>query len=51
MKGFLEVIGAVFLAFADGKKVAMELNEAPEQTKEQKKETDTFSPVLQPSHT
>ena len=31
MKKLLEVVGAVFLAFVDGKKVAMELNETPEQ--------------------
>ncbi|MEM5647136.1 hypothetical protein AAHH72_24325 [Bacillus cereus] len=32
MKKLLEIVGAVFLAFVDGKKVAMELNETPEQT-------------------
>ncbi|RDV61759.1 hypothetical protein [Bacillus anthracis] len=31
MKKLLEVVGAVLLAFVDGKKVAMELNETPEQ--------------------
>ncbi|MEY8348822.1 hypothetical protein AALF16_11000 [Bacillus cereus] len=50
MKKLLEVVGAVFLAFVDGKKVAMELNEAPEQTlleiKETPKQTHTFKPLL-----
>ncbi|MBO1580862.1 hypothetical protein [Bacillus sp. XF8] len=50
MKKFLEVVGAVFLAFVDGKKVAIELNEAPEQTlpktKETPKHAHTFKPVL-----
>ncbi|MDM5190291.1 hypothetical protein QUF99_23995 [Bacillus sp. DX4.1] len=50
MKKFLEVVGAVFLAFVDGKRVAMELNETPEQelpkTKETPKQTQTFKPVL-----
>ncbi|COE65191.1 hypothetical protein CQZ91_06055 [Bacillus cereus] len=31
MKKLLEVVGAIFLAFVDGKKVAMELNKTPEQ--------------------
>ncbi|MDH4420778.1 hypothetical protein QEZ44_04775 [Bacillus cereus] len=39
MKKFLEVIGAVFLAFVDGKKVAMELNETPEQPRTKRKES------------
>ncbi|EEL48978.1 hypothetical protein bcere0022_37420 [Bacillus cereus Rock3-44] len=50
MKKLLEVVGAVFLAFVDGKKVAMELNEAPEQTlletKETPKQAHTFKPIL-----
>ncbi|HEK9101942.1 hypothetical protein KFD70_11605 [Bacillus pfraonensis] len=50
MKKFLEVVSAVFLAFVDGKKVAMELNEAPEQTlpetKETPKQAQTFKPIL-----
>lgn len=37
MKKFLEVVGAVFLAFVDGKKVAMELNETPEQPRTKRK--------------
>ncbi|MGR5879581.1 hypothetical protein ACT7DO_13145 [Bacillus pacificus] len=37
MKKLLEVVGAVFLAFVDGKKVAMELNETPEQPLPKKK--------------
>ncbi|KFM99657.1 hypothetical protein [Bacillus clarus] len=41
MKKFLEVVGAVFLAFVDGKRVAMELNETPEQPLPPKKETKT----------
>ncbi|WP_369902302.1 hypothetical protein [Bacillus manliponensis] len=51
MKNFLEVVGAVFLAFVDGKRVATELNEAEEQTNTSQKETDTLLPLLQPSHT
>ncbi|WP_193645366.1 hypothetical protein [Bacillus cereus] len=39
MKKLLEVVGAVFLAFVDGKKVALELNEAPEQPISQRKES------------
>ncbi|PEC19768.1 hypothetical protein [Bacillus cereus] len=39
MKKILEVIGAVFLAFVDGKKVAMELNETPEQPRTKRKES------------
>ncbi|EEL04055.1 hypothetical protein bcere0014_43410 [Bacillus cereus BDRD-ST196] len=39
MKKFLEVVGAVFLAFIDGKKVAMELNETPEQPRTKRKES------------
>ncbi|EEM03682.1 hypothetical protein bmyco0003_39470 [Bacillus pseudomycoides] len=50
MKKFLEVVGAVFLAFVDGKKIAMELNETPEQTlleiKETPKQAQTFKPIL-----
>ncbi|PED69929.1 hypothetical protein CN680_19190 [Bacillus pseudomycoides] len=51
MKNFLEVVGAVFLAFVNGKKVAVELNEAPEQTlpekvKETPKQAQTFKPIL-----
>ncbi|PEB40568.1 hypothetical protein [Bacillus pseudomycoides] len=50
MKKFLEVVGAVFLAFVDGKKIAMELNETPEQIlleiKETPKQAQTFKPVL-----
>ncbi|WP_176527663.1 hypothetical protein [Bacillus sp. AFS023182] len=50
MKKFLEVVGAIFLAFVDGKKVAMELNEAPEQTspevKETPKQASAFKPIL-----
>ncbi|MBJ8068793.1 MULTISPECIES: hypothetical protein [Bacillus cereus group] len=38
MKKFLEVVGAVFLAFVDGKKVAMELNKTPEQPRTKRKE-------------
>ena len=37
MKKLLEVVGAVFLAFVDGKKVAMELNETPEQPRTKEK--------------
>lgn len=36
---FLEVVGAIFLAFVDGKKVAMELNETPEQPRTKRKES------------
>ncbi|NUC16524.1 hypothetical protein HUC00_05290 [Bacillus mycoides] len=39
MKKFLEVIGAVFLAFVDGKKVAMKLNETPEQPRTKREES------------
>ncbi|ABK87400.1 conserved hypothetical protein [Bacillus thuringiensis str. Al Hakam] len=39
MKKLLEVVGAVFLAFVDGKKVAMELNETPEQPLPKRKES------------
>ncbi|MEN1935139.1 hypothetical protein AAIE21_05870 [Paenibacillus sp. 102] len=50
MKKFLEVVGAVFLAFVDGKKIAMELNEEPEQAlpevKETPKQAHTFKPIL-----
>ncbi|WP_242219675.1 hypothetical protein [Bacillus cereus group sp. BfR-BA-01380] len=50
MRRFLEVVGAVFLALVDGKKVAMKLNEEPEQTlpktKETPKQAYTFKPVL-----
>ncbi|KYG39316.1 hypothetical protein [Bacillus gaemokensis] len=50
MKKILEVVGAVLLAFVDGKKVARELNEAPEQAlpkaKETIKQAHTFKPVL-----
>ncbi|CAI8954475.1 MULTISPECIES: hypothetical protein [Bacillus] len=51
MKKFLEIVGAVFLAFVDGKKVAVELNEAPEQilpekVKETPKQAPTFKPIL-----
>ncbi|QGV06778.1 hypothetical protein GNE09_07845 [Bacillus cereus] len=38
-KKFLEVVGAIFLAFVDGKKVAMELNETPEQPRTKRKES------------
>ncbi|CAM4210444.1 hypothetical protein [Bacillus manliponensis] len=51
MKKFLEVVGAVFLAFVDGKRVAAELNAAEEQTNTPQKETDILLPLLQPSHT
>ena len=37
MKKFLEVVGAVFLAFVDGKKVAMGLNETPKQPRTKQK--------------
>ncbi|MEH7458830.1 hypothetical protein V7183_16855 [Bacillus sp. JJ1127] len=50
MKKLLEVVGAIFLAFVDGKKVAIELNETPEQTvpevTESIKQTHTFKPIL-----
>ncbi|PEY42370.1 hypothetical protein CN354_02690 [Bacillus cereus] len=50
MKKLLEIVGAVFLAFVDGKKVAMELNEMPEQTlletKETPKQAHTFKLLL-----
>lgn len=39
MKKLLEVVGAVFLAFVDGKKVAMELNETPEQPRTKREES------------
>ncbi|MDA1886228.1 hypothetical protein [Bacillus cereus group sp. BY105LC] len=45
MKKLLEVVGAVLLAFVDGKKVAMELNETPEQTLPKKEE---LSKQIQP---
>lgn len=38
MKKFFEVVGAVFLAFVDGKKVAIEF-ETPEQPLPQRKES------------
>ncbi|WP_212088137.1 hypothetical protein [Bacillus nitratireducens] len=50
MRKFLEVIGAVFLAFVDGKKVAMELNETSEQPlpkrKESPKQPQAFKAIL-----
>jgi hypothetical protein len=50
MKKFLEVVGAVFLAFVDGEKVTMELNETPEQPlpkrKESPKQAQTLKTVL-----
>ncbi|MDM5429900.1 MULTISPECIES: hypothetical protein [Bacillus] len=50
MKKILEVVGAVFLAFVDGKKVAMELNETPERSlpkrKESPKQAQTLKAVL-----
>ncbi|WP_459499136.1 hypothetical protein [Bacillus sp. C1] len=50
MKKFLEVVGAVCLAFVNGKKVALELNETPQQTlrktKETSKQVQTFQPIL-----
>ncbi|WP_341518974.1 hypothetical protein [Bacillus paramobilis] len=50
MKKLLEVVGAVFLAFVDGKKVAMELNETPEhplpKRKESPKQVQTLKAVL-----
>jgi hypothetical protein len=46
MKKILEVVGAVFLAFLDGKKVAMELNETPEQPLPKRKESPTLKAVL-----
>jgi len=50
MKKLLEVVGAVFLAFVDGKKVAMALNETPEQPlpkrKESPKQVQTLKAVL-----
>ncbi|AFU15311.1 MULTISPECIES: hypothetical protein [Bacillus] len=39
MKKILEVIGAVFLACVDGKKVAMDLNETPEQPRSKREES------------
>ncbi|WP_186319350.1 hypothetical protein [Bacillus tropicus] len=39
MKKLLEVVSAVLLAFVDGKKVAMELNETPEQPLSKRKES------------
>ncbi|EJS73411.1 hypothetical protein [Bacillus cereus] len=46
MKKFLEVVGAVFLAFVDGKKVAMELNETPEQPRTKRKESPKQAQTL-----
>ncbi|HDX9491839.1 hypothetical protein [Bacillus thuringiensis] len=39
MKKFLEVVCAIFLAFVDGKQVAMELNETPKQPRTKRKES------------
>lgn len=43
----LEVVGAVLLAFVDGKKVAMELNETPEQPLPKRKESSKQVQPLQ----
>ncbi|MGA5680545.1 hypothetical protein ACPCHR_22975 [Bacillus bombysepticus] len=45
-KKLLEVVGAVFLAFVDGKKVTMELNETPEQPRTKRKESPKQIQVL-----
>ena len=46
MKKLLEVVGAVFLAFVDGKKVTMELNDTPEQPHTKRKESPKQIQVL-----
>lgn len=51
MKKLLEVVGAVFLAFVDGKKVAMELNETPEQPRTKREESPKQIQALKLSYT
>ncbi|PFJ13157.1 hypothetical protein COD67_03855 [Bacillus cereus] len=47
MKKILEIVGAVFLAFIDGEKVAMELNETPEQPRTKREESPKQIQTLQ----
>lgn len=51
MKKLLEVVGAVLLAFVDGKKVAMELNETPEQPLPKEESSKQIQPLKAILHT
>lgn len=51
MKKFLNIIGAVFLAFVDGKKVAIALNETEEVgTSQSNNDIKNTTFTLYPSH-